>query len=363
MASRSTGENKIGLIKGVTWGTAVALGAGAVLVHARYTLSNSRGEFTPSDVGFDLFVEEITKLEETVDITFTAELFYGTHATMLLAMVLGDDNAAETTVSEGDYAHTIDMTANNDGLFTTMVASYGSGNTEVIEFPSVKWATVRITHAANGVAVLEATGMADRAVISGTVNDLADLDACSYQDFDDFDDRYCVLAGANHYFRINAASGAGLSSSNDMEILNYEFEITRELERDFTLRGANTRYTKEPKQLAPSTGTLSVQFHEINASTIDLLSLWSDGTKQKAEIYFDGSQIGAGVNRSFKFQFPKLEAVGEIPTGFDLPNNNSRMRPTITFRTLRASAAPTGMTGVTNYLRVVAINERTTAYV
>lgn len=363
MAGNTTGENKIALIKGVTWGTAEALGAGAVLVHARYTLSNSRGEFEPSDVGFDLFVEEVTKLEETVDITFTAEVFYGTHATMPLAMVLGVDNVVETTVDEDDYAHSIDMTAKNAGLFTTMVATYGTGNTEVLEFPSVKWASVTWTHAANGVATIEATGIADRMVTTGAVNDLADINACTYQDFDDFDDRYAVLAGANHYFRMNAASGDALDSGDNLEILNYEFNITRELDRDFTLRGANTRYTKEPGQLTRSTGTLTVQLHEINSAVIDLLALWQNGTKQKAEIFFDGSQINAGVNRSFKFQFPKLEAIGTLPTGFDLPNNNTRMRPQITFRVLRASAAPSGMTGVTNYLRCVAINERSAAYV
>lgn len=363
MAANTTGENTIALVKGLTWGTAEALGAGAVLLHGRYTLSTSRGEFEPSDVGFDLFVEEITKLEETVDITLTAELFFGTHATMLMAMVLGDDTVSETTTDEDDYAHLLDMTAKNLGLFTTMVATYGTGNTEVLEFPSVKWTRFKITHATNNVAIVEASGIADRMVTSSAVNDLADVEACSYQDFDDFDDRYTVFAGANVYFRANAASGDALDSGDNLQILNYEFEVVRELERDFPLRGANTRYTTEPAQLRRSTGTLRVQFHEINSAAIDLLSLWQNGTKMKAEIFFDGSQINSGVNRSFKFQFPKLEATGEAPTGFDLPNNNTRMRPGITFRLLRASAAPNGMTGVTNYMRAVAINERATAYV
>lgn len=357
MARISTAQGRIGIIPGATWGTAVAI-TGAQLIHGRYTLANARGEFSPPDVGFSNFVREIVKLEESVDITLTGRMRFGDALWQAVAHFLANDTATETTVGQGDYAHVMKMQESNDGEFTTLAASYGTLANDILEFPSVKWHTLNISGAANDVPEISVSGMADRVVLSGATNALTNLTGASYLD----DVNYGVLGGANHYFRMNAASGAGLASGDNKNIMNFQLQMSRPLSRDYTLRGADTRYTLEPGQLAPATGTLTVQFHQILASHIDLLSIWNNSTKQKGELYLDGAVIGSGVNRGVKIQLPALDPAGPLPSGFDLPNNNSRMQPAITFNLLEAIAAPTGMTGITAPVNVTVTNTRATAY-
>lgn len=361
MAASSTGDQLIGLAKGSTWGTSPAL-MGATGIRGRYTLTANREEWRSSDVGMGLFVADLKKLGVSVSIQLTFDVFFGHHGTMLMAMVLGSDTASETTSSQGDYAHAMNLTSANTGLFTNFVASYGPASGNVLEIPSVKWHDMTLSMPVNGVMQATFTGMGDRIVTTSTVNDRDDLAALTFQDFSDTDDRYAAYGECDDYFRINATGGSGLTSGDEKEILSAELTLSRPLVPLRTLDGCNSRYTKEPAQTDPTTGTLTVQFGEINSSEIDLLGLWSSFTKQKAELYLAGSQIGTGVDRSFKFQLPKLEAAGDFPAGFDLPNNNTLMQPTVTFNLLKAASAPTGMTGIVNYLRATAVNGRATGY-
>lgn len=361
MTAESTGRQLIGFNEGATWDTAVAL-TGGVGVHGRVSYSISRNEFRTIDVGFGLKVFDMTKLDVDVGVRFNCDLFFGSHATQLIAMILGSGLvAAETTASQGDYPHTFDFEEVNDGLFTTLTASYGSRTTDVIEFPSVKWNRLKLTLNNNQIAQLEAEGVASRMVITGTVNDRDDLEALTYAETSDSDDRYVAVGSANDYFRINDASGAALDSTHNFEILTLEYEINRPMQSIKPLRGANSRYTIEPVQLDPATETLTIQFAEIDTSKYDFLAKWAADTRQKAELYVAGSQIGTGVRRSFRIQWPKLSWPGELPSGVDLPNNNTLMQPTVVLRPLSATAAPSGMTGVTD-TRIVAVNGRATAY-
>lgn len=359
MAEIGTAQGRIGIIPGSTWRTAVAI-TGAQLVHGRYTLSNSRGEFRPEDVGFSNFITEIVKLQESVSITLRTRLRYGCVANQIVAQILGQDTSVETTGGQSDYAHTLKMTETNDGKFTTLAASYGTLANDILEFPSVKWHTMELSGVINDVPTLVATGIADRVVVTGATNALTNLTGASYQD----DINYASLgvASSGHYFRMNAQGGAGLASGDNKKIMEYTLNVTRNLQPMWVLDGANSRYTEEPKQLDPHVGSLRLKFSRILASEIDLLTMWNTNAKQKAELFFDGSQIGTGVNRSYKIQLPSLEPAGEFPRNFDLQNNNSRMQPEFTFNMLKASAAPTGMTGVTDYLAWTAINTRAAVY-
>lgn len=104
----------------------------------------------------------------------------------------------------------------------------------------------------------------------------------------------------------------------------------------------------QPLQVGPIEQSLTVRMSELDNASYDLWSLWSAGTEQKIEIFVDGSQVGTGVNLSYKYQFPRLIPRGQIPSGHDVANNASLFQPEITFEAVVASAAPTGMSGVTN---------------
>lgn len=360
MAAIGTNQVKMGIMPGVTWGTAVAV-SGAQLIHGTYNLRTSRVEWSPNGTGFDNFKTEVCKLEESVEITMTCDLAFNSVCAQPLAHILGQDTSTEQNVGEGDYQHVMKLDEENDGEFSTFAASYGTGANDVLEIPSVKWHTVTVTQSRQGIGSIAFTGIGDK-VLFGTdaTNALSDLDGASYPDSNS--DQCAYLGGADAYFRVNAQSGGALSSSDNLQIMDYSFTIARPLVGKHVLRGANTRYSIEPKQRGNTEGSLQFTLNEIDHSAIDLPSLWANDTEQKAEVFFTGADIGSGDKRAFKFLFPRLQFSSSIPSGYDAPNNNSEMEPVANFMLLQASSAPTGMTGHTNYIGAEITNERSAAY-
>lgn len=359
MAEISTSEVEFAAMPADDWGTAVAL-SGAQKVHGTYSITNSLGTFSPNGVGFDNFVTETIELDESCEITVTVDLRFSCVSMQLAAMVLGNDVVTEVTTDEGDFSHVIHLQNKNFGLFTTFVGSFGTLSGDTLEIPSVKWTGMNCKQTAPGVGTLTFKGLGDRLLLGGATNNLAALAACTFED-DDIP-TWASLGGANHYFRANDSSDAALDSGDDKEIMNYEFDINRPMNGKRTLRGGLTRFIKEPLQQGATAGTLKVQLGRILASEWNLPSLRTNRTYQKVEIYQDGAAIGLGVNRSYKWRFPY--AWPKDVTGFDAPNNNSEMLPTIEFDLHKRNAgAPTGQTGATNYAQLTAVGTRETAYV
>ncbi len=356
MAGISTGQSKIGIVAGSTWGTAAAM-SGEMSLRGRLTHKSARGEHNPADIGFGNFFQTVVSQEDSLDVTLMAEMAFDSLIAQAIAMFLGEDTSTETTGAQGDYAHVMKMTDDNDGHFATLGYFYDKSAGKVIEIPSCKFHTLTIKQQRMGVGEITLQGIGDRLVVSSPTNDYSTINGLTAPAFE-----LGVLGGTNHYFRMNAASGDALDSGDDKQIVGYTLTLQRPFDRDFVLRAANTRYSLEPKQLSPATGTLELNLPLIDTTQVDIFSLWNLGTLQKAELYFDGTQIGSGVNRSWKIQLPSLKCL-QFPAGTDLPNNNARMRPTLTFRVLQAASAPNGMTGITNYVALTSVDEHVAAYV
>jgi len=356
MAGISTGQSKIGIIQGSTWGTAAAL-AGVQSLRGRLTHRSARGEHNPADIGFGNFYPTVISTEDSLDVTLMAELAFESLIGQAIALFLGSDTPAEVTGGQGDYAHVMKMTSNNDGKFATLGYFYDTSAGKEIEIPSCKFHTLTIAQQRVGVGQVTLQGIADKLVVSSPVNNYSTINGLTAPTFE-----LGVLGGPNHYFRMNAQSGDALDSDDNKQIMGYTLTIQRPFDRDFVLRGANSKYSLEPKQLSPATGTLQIDLPYIDTTEVDIFSLWNLGTLQKAELYFDGTQIASGTNKSWKIQLPSLKCL-QFPEGTDLPNNNSRMRPKLTFRLLQAAAAPNGMTGITDYVAITSVNTRATAYV
>lgn len=353
MASISTPEVDAIIRLGSTWGTAVAVDtvtAGQSIHLSQLSITDGFEEFQPRDIGFDNFVTKITRMKRSVGVNITCDLAYHGAWLFILACIMGGDSVSGSTP---EYTHTMDLTSNNNGKFTTM--AFKVEDDYALEMPSIKWTSFTIQSDANGVGTFSAQGIADRIVDNASVvNTITKINAASYPTYD-----AAVLGGTNHYFRTNTASGSGLTSGEDKNILSYSISISRPFNPRFTLRGANSAYTLEPRQLGPTIGTTSFKMSEINDATIDGYNEFLSQTKKKIELFCDGTLISA-VNASMKIQIPAAES--KMPQGYDIPNNSSLMQPTYTYNLLKAAAAPTGMSGVTNYARFVFINERASAY-
>lgn len=357
MASISTDLVKIGIKKGSTWGTAIAVSSGMYL-YGRITLSGGDDGYFPADLGFAGKRQTQTFLKRNLQVTITADLAYSQAIMALVTSVMGTESSpAEQTGSQGDYLRNLDLADSNVGLYWTV--AWLNEDDDVAELASVKWTGFTITQEANGVGQVSVTGVADTLGITGagaasSVANITGNTPLTYQS--------SVLGGTNHYFRMNSDSGAGLSGTDNKPILNYTLSLQRTLDPLYALRGASTPYSLEPTPLGDIVGTLSFQLAYIDDSVQDLIANWLAKTTWKAEIFMDGAQIGSGVNTSYKFQMPYLMSDGSLPAGYDAPAKNSRMQPAMSFAMLKRSAAPTGMTGVTDYLRIVSIDRRSTKW-
>lgn len=356
MASITTPEVDIVIKPAATWGTAIdvtAATAGLALYASAFTINDGFGEFQPRDIGFDNFITNVIRLERSVTLSFTSDLSFHGGWLFGLALFQGGDTV---TGAGPEYTHTMDMVSSIFGKFATIAMKVEDDY--AIEFPSVKFTSITISLAANGVGTVSFNAMADRVVQNASVvNTISKINSTSYPTYD-----AKPLGDTNHYFRMNAASGGGLSGSNDLQILNMSLTMSRPFDARRVLRAANTKYTLEPRQKQPTVATLQVQLAEINDGALDGYNEFDSQTAKKAEIFIDGAVIGGGsTNASLKIQLPRL--LPSQVAGYNVPNNASEMQPSYTYQIVKASSAPTGMTGVTNYARFVAITEKSSAYV
>lgn len=357
MASIATDLVKIGLKKGSVWGTAVAVSSGMYL-YGRITVSGGDDGYFPSDLGFAGKRTTQTYMKRNLQVTLTTDLAYSQAFMAAVTSVMGTESTpTETTGGQGDYARNIDLADSNVGLYWTM--AWLQEDDDLCELASIKWTGFTITQEANGVGTVTVTGVADNLTIlaGGAASSVANITGntpLTYQS--------AVLGGTNHYFRINADTGAGLTSGENKPILSYTLSLQRTLDPLYALRGVNTKYSLEPTPLGDIVGNLTFQLAYIDDSVQDLILDWLNKNTLKAEIFMDGAQIAAGVNTSYKFQMPYLQSDGPLPSGYDAPAKNQRMQPSISLAMLKRSAAPTGMTGVTDYLRIVSIDRRSTKW-
>lgn len=366
MPGQTTNDTIIGFKKISTWGTAVAVtSTNAFKLRAsQLSISGAFGEISSSDTGFAKKIEDIARGVFSGQITITVNSSYNQPWSALLAAVMGTEGAAsaEITASQGDYSHTIDVSdsiSNASMLaFTVAFTTEDSTGAKLIELPSVKFFSASGTHTLNDKGSFTFQGFFDKIITSSWTTSYANLTGLSATSPYEL----MTVGGTNHYFRMNANSGGSLSGSNDLVITELNWSITRPTITRYGLRGANTQYTYEPLDNDKIDGRVSVKLLEINASSFDFIEIWKNKTAQKGEFFVDGTAIGTGVNRSMKLQFPRLVPDSPIPAGYDVPNNNSLQSPVAAFRMTKASSAPTGMSGVTDLMRAILIDQRSTKW-
>lgn len=348
MARISTQNVVAALKKGTTWGTEVVVSTGVYLYASQISISGGQADFLPRDTGLGGKRTSQARLQADFNVTITCDLTYGQGWLALFSSLMGTESTpAEQTVGQGDYLDNIDL-ADTSAIFWSL--AYSIETDRVIAIPSLQVQSATFTQALNGAGTVSFNCIAHSVVVSST-STVANITSNTQYPYET-----AILGGTNHYFRINADSGSSLAAGDNKQILDYSLTINRPYSTRFGLNGASSKYTLQPDQIGYLDGTLQVTVNELDDASYDMLTHWSGAGYYKAELFLDGSQIGTGVNRSLKFQMPYLQATGEFPPGHDVANNSSIFSPKITYRLLKRSTAPTGMTGVTDLLRLAEIH-------
>lgn len=356
MAIIGSHESSAGVVEGTTWGTAVQAdkcllvnSLGAPVSRASVRTSNHKRGYLPGQVKAG---------RETVDFSAGGMASFGENWTFLYALFAGTSPApTEVTGAQGDYLHEIDIATTHNRF---MSVAWEHEDDVVAELPSVKLGSFGFNFQENELISWSTSGIADSKVTDNsgapaTTN--AQLDALTEAQ----DDEVAYLNGANMYVRLGAYSTVtALSSADDVNLATGSISLTRPISRYYGTRGASTPDTYEPYQSGLTAGQFSITLAAIDDSVSDLVNTYLAGTYMMAEIYVDGKQIGTGTNTSHKFQLPYLLPVTQDGDG--ISGQATLQQPTLTFEMAVPSAAPNGMTGVTNLMRLATVNERTTAY-
>lgn len=362
MARLDPNEVKVGIGMGSTWDTARDLTASNVgkLLHAsQFGPSGGFGEFVRPDVGADNYETTSDRQELNLTVSMGATMTYDGIWMQAFAALMGTVTSvpAETTGGQGDYAHNIDLASKLDSRY--LCAAQLIEDDYVAEYPSIKMVSGRLEGGPNRPGTFTGSGIASRILFTpdtptNTHTEVAALTDPTYNP--------ATLGGTNHYLRINAQAGGSLSSTNDIPILSWFIDIQRPMSPRHALRGANTAYTKEPLQKGPTVVGFGFQLDEATDTVLDGLAAWKAGTEYKAELFMDGLVIGTTVNRSIKFQFPRLKPVVGLPDGYGVNGATGDRFPTLTYKALKPTAAPTGMTGVTTPLRAALVHTRVQSF-
>lgn len=336
--------------KNSAWGTEADVSTGALALYASaISVGGGFADFLPRDFGQGGKRTNNARLQADFNVTITTDMTYGQSWIALLASVAGTESVpAEQTVGEGDYLVTHDIA---DSTAISWTLCWTIETDRVLAIPSVQITGFTISQAINGAGTVTFRGIADR-IIESSANTAAEVAAATSYNYET-----CTLGGTNHYFRIDAYStGTALSSLDEKTITSYTVTLDRPFVQRRGLRGANTAYTLAPLQTGPIEASLQVVHSELDNATFDMITYWTTPSFLMAELFVDGSAIGAGVNRSIKLQFPTLKVKGAFPAGHDVASNNGLFAPSITFDMLKAASAPASMSGVTELLRMTEIH-------
>lgn len=333
--------NNSAVIKGATWGTAAQAGAaglgisptnkGAIKLNMPVM---ERDEVTnANETGIDF--ANVNAADFTLDFNHT---FLG-RENLLLAALIGADSEAKQGATAA-YLHTMAMADSASGIFVTYAVDK---NDKVYVVPSAK-----VTKAS-----LSMNNGFIKSVFSLRGDEVTDADAVvtaltsvTYPAIE-------RLKYSGAVFRINAQGGADFGAG-DVVVPN---AFTLDIERKFdSVHAAGSANIIEPRENGKPTVKLVMEFPRMDATNEVWLASWKAKTEYKADLTITGSLIVDTYYNYLKFQFPRL-----ILEDFDVPDSGL-LGVKATFRAVVASAAPTGMTGLTKPVTATLMNALTTGY-
>jgi hypothetical protein len=338
-----------------SWGTAISLtaaGHGLILNEAPDFL-NKPEQLPDEAMGFE-YKEYIDAGNKIITPAPNMDLRYDGALWRMVAQAIGGDSSATATSGASGtlYNHTMDVTAENAGLFGTFCVFDGI---TVREIPSFKPSGFTLSGESGGFWLLTVRGMGDDCLLSGQTNSGSAAGVNGIIAATATSKVLRVPYGATA-FRINDQSGGALASGDVLYPNSINFEFDRDMRPNFLANNVadgsgNEWSTLEPDEDGVPTGILTVTFPKYTAVTH--LEDLGDETVKKADITIQGpTPTGYGGDYDITISLPALRIVDVTPD----PSGSTKIIQSITCEMLKAQTAPTGMTGITNMFRMVVAN-------
>lgn len=352
-ARAGNGETAAAFVQGTTWGTAVAVGAGRGIYLTSEGVAGGRVALPRLPVG-SVWREPVDRgaQEHRGDINF--DLFYGGNCGELLAYLFGTSGApTQTPPSTGtSYLHACTLADSIAKFATLCIGKIGGAKWH--EFPSFKASRLLLRGSGNGR-------------VTGTIDVLpSHLDEDSSTNATTQTDAVTVpaLQGAARFkhslFRINGQADGALDSGDVKGIAGFELELSRPLAVDHLADGND--FIAEPfedEQQGEMMVRLAVDLRSFD--TAEWRTAYEAGTEYKWDLQILGTGLdgGSGADPYYLFECPRATVMA-------MPQANIAGRGRITHRVEFvghvASAAPTGMSGITQPLNLKVMDTDSSAY-
>lgn len=339
MAKISGAQALAGIQVASTWGTAVAAGAGDKLV-AEITDSANESVLEPRMLGSGAYmVTTSTKSNTAPSVNISMDVGYRNNADTILAQFFGTSGSpSEQTASQADYLHT--MTFN-----TTLNAKYLSvaretSTTTTLEYPTCAVRSITLRAEANQYAQLTAELVANKIETASAVNTNAALANVTLTDTE------LTAVSFDDDFWIDTQGSTTLASGDQLNITSYELTLTRPQMMPNEIKGSAGNGAPIPDGLFD--GTLTVTLAELPDHA--WFTAWNAETVYKSRLTIEGTQIGTGVNKAWNVYLPGMVLVTKPDVALSNPGANP---VTLTFKLLKASTNPTGMSSTYPYITVV----------
>ena len=323
-------ENKVAVKQASTWGTAVAPGAGDGRFaldfsppsgeRKRYRNGDEWGRGTATlDIPTD-YVQQSGSLSERM-------YYEGGHGSVFSAVMGGTET--KSTVVAGAIKHTFPMaeTLTAPKMFT-LAWDVGS---QTLGVPTALITGYSLT-LRDGALVLTWEYLGDKLAELAANNTY--LSSVTYPS--DGVGVHRLLGGK---CSLNLNSGADFAAGDLQDVSGFTFSVKRNFATTDPVMG--TEASPMPYESGEPEVTLELNY-PVKSTQNSLITQYYAGTAYKARLLFEGGVIGATAEKySIKIQLPKLYLQSGPSIQYDTPYPTS-----LKFRAVKATTAPTGMTGI-----------------
>jgi len=278
------------------------------------------------------------------DLTLAGQARYEDHHYVLEALAMGSPaTVAISTSAVGQvtsWSHVLDLAPSIDGLGATFALDR---KLYVEELTSAKIFGFGDTIGDGGIVVQAFRVLGSKATNISSVNINSTVYGASYP----------ALGGKifrnQGVFRLNAQAGGALAASDAITIEACEFGFERPQDRSFVY---GQDFIAEPADNEFPEPMVRVAYPRMNTvSANSLYGAMRAFSAYKGDLTYLGAFINSTDRYTKLYQFPYMELQDfETPTA-----GAAQVKPVAMFRLKQASAAPTGMTGVTKPFRITRI--------
>lgn len=283
-----------------------------------------------------------------VEGTVPAYLRYDGVSQAAISHVMGVAEPPQLVSASQGFKHVLKFSNTVDGLFYTFAKNMIN---YVEEYPSIKMAGFTIKGEVGQPIEISYETIACAKIPDSTINTLATMASVTYYETAN---RVRMSEGV---FRLNLQNGADFGAGDVIYPSSFELSVKRKLSGIHTgqyteITGtAKQEWVDEPANDGPPEISLKLNFPRHTTNT-RMLALSND-TRYKLDITFVGGLIEGVIKRQMLFQFPHLQ----LKT-VDVSDERGVIKEPVEFIIHKATAAPTGMTGITDPFWLTIQNRR-----